>query len=57
MDEDAKQTLRLSALEFMISLSEAKPAMVKKVEGWVGVVVRACLGVNEDDVAGGLEVR
>lgn len=27
----------------MISLSEAKPTMVRKVPGWVEVVVRACL--------------
>ena len=49
-EEDEKSTLRLSALEFMISLSEAKPAMVKKVPGWTEVVVRACLeGMGELD--------
>ncbi|KAF9457022.1 armadillo-type protein [Collybia nuda] len=42
-EEDQRQTLRLSALEFMITLSEAKPGMVRKVPGWVEVVVRACL--------------
>ncbi|KAF8637449.1 hypothetical protein AX17_002814 [Amanita inopinata Kibby_2008] len=51
-EEDERSTLRLSALEFMISLSEAKPGMVKKVPGWVDVIVRACLegmGEMEDD--------
>ncbi|KAL0957808.1 hypothetical protein HGRIS_001585 [Hohenbuehelia grisea] len=48
--EEEKQTLRLSALEFMVSLSEAKPSMVKKVDGWIGIVVRACLkGMGEFD--------
>jgi hypothetical protein len=27
----------------MLSLSEAKPSMVKKVPGWVEIMVRACL--------------
>ncbi|KAK2464446.1 hypothetical protein APHAL10511_003594 [Amanita phalloides] len=49
-EEDEKSTLRLSALEFMVSLSEAKPAMVKKVPGWTDVMVRACLeGMGELD--------
>jgi len=42
-EDDQKQTLRLSALEFMLSLSEAKQSMVKKVSGWVEIMVRACL--------------
>ncbi|KAM6503013.1 Armadillo-type fold [Amanita muscaria] len=47
-EEDERSTLRLSALEFMISLSEAKPGMVKKVPGWTDVIVRACLeGMSE----------
>lgn len=42
--------MRLTALEFMISLSEARPNMVRKVENWVGVMVRACLeGMSELD--------
>jgi hypothetical protein len=51
-EEDQKQTLRLSALEFMLSLSEAKPSMVKKVPGWVEIMIRACLeamGEFEED--------
>jgi len=48
--ESDRQGLRLSALEFMISLSEAKPPMVKKVDGWVAALVRACLeGMGEFD--------
>ncbi|KZP09493.1 ARM repeat-containing protein [Athelia psychrophila] len=48
-DADAeKEEVRKSALEFMLSLSEAKPGMVKKVDGWAGAVVRACLeGMGE----------
>lgn len=49
-EEDEKSTLRLSALEFMVSLSEAKASMVKKVHGWTNVIVRACLeGMGELD--------
>ena len=48
--DDEKSTLRLSALEFMVSLSEAKASMVKKVHGWTDVIVRACLeGMGELD--------
>jgi hypothetical protein len=40
----------LSALEFMISLSEAVPNMVRKVPGWTDIIVRACLeGMGEFD--------
>ncbi|KAF8735083.1 hypothetical protein AX14_002755 [Amanita brunnescens Koide BX004] len=49
-EDDEKSTLRLSALEFMVSLSEAKASMVKKVHGWADVIVRACLeGMGELD--------
>lgn len=42
--------MRLTALEFMISLSEARPAMVRKNTAWVAVLVRACLeGMSELD--------
>ncbi|KAG6860543.1 hypothetical protein C0995_010005 [Termitomyces sp. Mi166 len=57
-EHDLRQTLRLSALEFMLTLSEAKPAMVRRVPGWVDVVVRACLeamGELDEDTEGGLE--
>ena len=41
---------RLSALEFMISLSEAASNMVRKVPGWTDIIVRACLeGMGEFD--------
>ncbi|KAG2014934.1 RAN binding protein-like protein [Coprinopsis cinerea AmutBmut pab1-1] len=49
-EEDERAGLRLAALEFMVSLSEAKPSMVRKTEGWVDVIVRACLeGMGEFD--------
>ncbi|KAJ7594828.1 armadillo-type protein [Mycena floridula] len=49
-DGEEQSTLRLTALEFMLSLSEARPSMVKRVDGWVSVVVRACLeGMSEID--------
>jgi hypothetical protein len=44
----------MAALEFVISLSEAKLSMVKEREGWESVVVRECLeGMGEfpDDIA------
>ncbi|KAF8637684.1 hypothetical protein AX16_010759 [Volvariella volvacea WC 439] len=48
--DDERVKLRLTALEFMISLSEARPVMVKKVPGWTEVIVRACLeGMGELD--------
>ena len=43
LDEEAEE-VRKAALEFMISLSEAKPAMVRRVDGWVSAIVRGCLG-------------
>jgi phage head maturation protease len=42
----------------MLSLSEAKPSMAKKVHGWVEVMVRACLeamGEFEEHEGGGLD--
>lgn len=38
-----KEEVRKNALEFILSLSEAKPGMVEKVDRWAGPVVRACL--------------
>jgi importin-5 len=60
-EHDERSTLRLSALEFMISLSEAGPNIVRKVLGWTDVIVRACLegmGEFDEDVTeiSGLEV-
>ncbi|KAJ3859024.1 armadillo-type protein [Lentinula novae-zelandiae] len=53
-DEEEGQSLRLSALEFMLSLCEARPSMFKKSvnvgQGWIAVMVRACLeGMAELD--------
>lgn len=42
-DAEVSEEARNAALEFMISLSSAKPAMVKNVEGWLAAVIRACL--------------
>ncbi|KAG6886930.1 hypothetical protein C0992_001601 [Termitomyces sp. T32_za158] len=56
-DHDERQTLRLTALEFMLTLTEARPSMVRRVHGWVDVLVRACLeamGELDDDADGGL---
>ena len=47
-----KEDVRKAALEFMISLSEARPSMVRKAPGWVAAIVRGCLegmGEFEDD--------
>jgi importin-5 len=55
---DERSTLRLSALEFMISVSEARPHMVRKVPGWTEIIVRACLegmGELDEEEGGGLE--
>ena len=48
-EHDERSTLRLSALEFMISLSKARPNMVRKVRGWTDIIVRACLEGKEFD--------
>ncbi|KAF9445877.1 ARM repeat-containing protein [Macrolepiota fuliginosa MF-IS2] len=49
-EAEARSTMRLTALEFMISLSEARPSMVRKAENWVAVMIRACLeGMSELD--------
>ena len=52
-DEEGEE-VRKAALEFMICLSEAKPSMVRKQEGWVPAIARGCLeGMGEfpDDQA------
>ncbi|KAJ3514366.1 hypothetical protein NMY22_g14756 [Coprinellus aureogranulatus] len=58
-EKDERSALRLAALEFMVSLSEARPGMVKRVQGWVEVLVRACLeGMGElDEDEAGVRVR
>ncbi|KAG6865210.1 hypothetical protein C0991_004411 [Blastosporella zonata] len=58
-EDDLRQTLRLSALEFMLTLSEANSGMMRRVPGWVEVVVRACLeamGEIDEEAEGGLAV-
>ena len=46
--DEEEQEVRKAALEFMISLSEAKPVMVKRVDGWTAAIVRGCLeGMSE----------
>ncbi|KAI0077247.1 ARM repeat-containing protein [Panus rudis PR-1116 ss-1] len=51
-DEEAEE-VRKAALEFMISLTEAKPNMVKRVDGWTNTIVRGCLEgmaeLNDED--------
>ena len=48
-DEETEE-VRKAALEFMVSLSEAKPAMVKRVAGWTPAIVKGCLeGMGELD--------
>jgi importin-5 len=41
MDEE-KEDVRKAAIELMISLSEAKAGMVRKVE-WTAAIIRGCL--------------
>jgi len=46
-DEEGEE-IRKAALEFMVSLSESKPSMVKRVEGWIPVIIKGCLeGMGE----------
>jgi hypothetical protein len=33
----------------MLSLSEAKPSIVRNVPGWVEIMVRACLEAMDED--------
>lgn len=42
MDEE-KQDMRKSALEFMMTLTEANSGMVKNVNGWAAAIMRGCL--------------
>lgn len=45
---EARDEMRRSALELLVSLSEARPAMVKECHGWVNGLVRCCLeGMSE----------
>jgi importin-5 len=52
--DEEKEEVRKAALEFMITLSEAKASMVRKQDGWIPAIVRGCLeGMGEfpDDQA------
>ena len=42
LDEEAEE-VRKAAVEFMISLSKAKPTTVHRTNGWVSAIVRRCL--------------
>lgn len=49
-EDDEREDARKAALEFVVSLSEARPGMVRKVEDWSGAIVRGCLeGMGELD--------
>lgn len=48
VDDEESDEVRKAALEFMVTLSESKPSMVKHVNGWVAAMVRGCLeGMGE----------
>ena len=47
-DHEHEQETRRAALELLVALTEARPGMVKRVDGWVALGVRACLeGMGE----------
>ena len=47
-EDEEREEARRAALEFMVSLSESKPGMVRKVNEWVAIIIRACLeGMGE----------
>ncbi|KAG0701167.1 ARM repeat-containing protein [Suillus ampliporus] len=47
-EEEEKELVRKAALEFMVSLTEAKAALAKRSEGWTLAMVRASLeGMGE----------
>lgn len=46
-DEEREETRR-AALELMVSLSEARPSLARRVDGWLPALVKACLeGIAE----------
>lgn len=59
LDDEEAEEVRKAALEFMISLSEARPLMVKRVDGWTSAIVRGCLAgmgeIPEDETETWLE--
>lgn len=53
-EDEARDSMRRAALEFLVSLSEARPTMVRECQGWVNGVVRCCLeGMSEVRDEGG----
>lgn len=59
-DEDEETNeVRKAALEFMVTISEARPGMVRRVDGWTVAVVRGCLEgmgeIQEEDMEVWLE--
>jgi hypothetical protein len=47
-EDEEKELVRKAALEFMVSLTEAKPTLAKRSEGWTAAMVRASLeGMGE----------
>ena len=47
-DDDEKEETRRAALELMVSLSEARPSLARRIDGWLPALVKACLeGVAE----------
>lgn len=53
-EDEARDEMRRAALELLVSLSEARPAMVRECPGWVNNVVRCCLeGMSEIRDEGG----
>lgn len=47
-DDDEREETRRAALELMVSLSESRPSLVKRIEGWLPSLIRACLeGIAE----------
>lgn len=47
-DDEEADEVRKAALEFMVTLSESKPSMARRTNGWVAAIVRGCLeGMGE----------
>jgi hypothetical protein len=48
--DEEREEARKAALEFVLTLSEEKPSMVRRVDGWSAAIVRGCLeGMGELD--------